>query len=127
MKIEELKELQAKIQEIQAKINAKLPVAKADGMEPEGEEKEEEMCSKEDLYECYRYMYQLTDYIWQAIYRVQDAQWQHTVGHLPKLSATQLKKVLDKCGLSEDFNVQPLVTVYASKNGKIAEVDLTKK
>lgn len=129
MKLEELKELQAKIVELQAKIKAKLPVAKADDMaKPENEDKEEEMCSKEDLYEAYNYMYQMIDNVWQYMYKLQDAQWSHqNSGHLPKLSATQLKKVLDKCGLSEDFDVKPLVTVYASRQGKIAEVDLTKK
>jgi len=128
MKLEELKELQAKITELQAKIQAKLPVAKADDMaEPEGEEKEEEMCSKEDLYEAYSYMYQMIDNVWKYMDRLQEVQYEHTIGHLPKLTATQLKKVLDKCGLSEDFDVKPLVTVYASRQGRIAEVDLTKK
>jgi hypothetical protein len=48
---------------------------------------------------------------------------EHRRGHLPSMSMSQMKKVLDKCGILEDFNLVPSQTVVTASNAKTFEIE----
>lgn len=69
-------------------------------------------------------VYNIADYFDRELYSLVKALYEHSgKGHLPKLSASQMKKALTKMGLDEDFEVKPSVTIYAShRKGHVLEV-----
>lgn len=64
-------------------------------------------------------------YVWNAISSLEDRHYQHekdfgqhkNIGHLPKMTAGQLSKILKTCGMADDFEVEK-PTIYASTNGR---------
>lgn len=93
-------------------------------------EEKEEMCSKKELYEVLssytRYIDNQLSNIYTDIHNLYSDMYKHTHGHLPKLSPSQLKKVLVNCDLGEDFEVAKTV-IYASKGQLYVSFDPDKK
>jgi hypothetical protein len=81
----------------------------------------------EALYRGVSYLSQRLDATNSAIEEAYSSIYKHAgQGHWPKLTASQLEKALDKCGLGEDFNVAK-PTIYASKvNKNTVEVEFKK-
>lgn len=115
----------AAIQEKWKKIKADMPVNPAkpaqddDGDNPDMEDMMDMMKEMNDN------MNARMGYVWNAISSLRDSHQQHhknldqhmNIGHMPKMTAGQLQKVLDKCGMAGDFNVEK-PTIYASTNGR---------
>lgn len=64
----------------------------------------------------YRYMSAVED----SVYRVMGEHNKNTT-HLPKLTASQVEKLLDSCGAGKDFQVQRPVIWSSAKRELIAE------
>lgn len=88
-------------------------------------EKEDEMM--EYMHSLFSNVHNRISYAENMIYGCMDDQYKHkSVGHLPVLSASQMKKAMTKMGLDEDFDIRPATTVYASKGRSYLEVEMKK-
>ena len=56
-------------------------------------------------------------YLEEAQYRMSESMYKHNDGHMPKLSAGAMKKLLKVCGMDEDYEVAKKV-IYASDSSK---------
>lgn len=109
---EELKKLQLSI----AKLSKASPDMPGGGMdsETEDDDMEEELANiKYALSSLGSYL----KYLEEAQYRMSESMYKHNDGHMPKLSAGAMKKLLKVCGMDEDYEVAKKV-IYASDSSK---------
>lgn len=114
------KEITADVELLRAsydKIKADMSSDMEKEDEGEGGEEKDEM--KEKMMEMMDNVSSRINYIWDAIYQLDAGIYKHaSKGHLPVLSAGQLQKILDKCGLADDFEVsKPTIYAKTSKTG----------
>lgn len=114
----------AKTQEIKAE-DMEEPEEPEDSEEPE----DEEYVVMEEFYmrldAIANLMYKLTDSLWNGIYGIQSELDKHcSSGHLPKLTAGQLEKLIKVAGAENDFVVEKK-TVWAGRN-LVAEIKQVK-
>lgn len=104
-------------------LKAKLLV-KADGIggEDEKDDKEEEMKARFEA--LYSYITYLEKRLWEVSSSNNDWQWKHQEGHLPKLQAGGIEKLLKAAGESENFNVVKKTVLAFDKSGITALVDV---
>lgn len=131
---EEFKKLQESFASCHAelkKLNESFKSKADDGMMPkkEGEDEEEESCSKEDLNQVVDVVYRISENLYAYISRIDEYYWkmfsEHTSnGHLPPiLGAEKMDAALKTLGINKDYDVQKKV-IYASKNNYIIEAEM---
>lgn len=78
-----------------------------------------EKSAQDEMYHLMCYFDKCVGNLYSAIYRCEDALWEHkTVGHIPKIiGAGKMTEALKALGLSSDYQVEKKV-VYASKDTK---------
>jgi hypothetical protein len=106
-------------------LKLKLLVKADDMSEGEKDGKEEELKSKFEA--LYNYISYLEKRMWENSSYANEWQYKHQEGHLPKLQAGGIEKLLKAAGESENFDVIKRVVYASDKNGVTALVDLTSK
>lgn len=117
------KELE-KYKEAIASAETKLQT-KADSMMDNHDEKMKNMMQYMDAR--IGYVYDMIANMRNMLYQHQDQMYSyvrnHSNGHMPALSASQMKKALDSCGAGEDYNiVKPYLSVASSKTSRGVEI-----
>lgn len=113
--LNKLKELKAeKFEKYRAKKISQIAKAEME------EETEDEYVVIEEFYNKLDYVinlcYELTNSTWRAIDELYTRQYEHAAaGHLPKLTAGQLEKLLKAAGAENDFQVEKK-TVLAGRH-----------
>lgn len=110
----------SELEELKAKL-----LAKADdmGAEKEGEDdKEDEMEMRFEA--LYNYITYLEKRLWEVSSSNNDWQWKHQEGHLPKLQAGGIEKLLKAAGEDQNFSVQKKIIYAFDKSGVTASVDV---
>lgn len=72
---------------------------------------------KSGLKEIYKYMDYLSNSMYEYMSKLESNLYEHKDGHLPKLTAGQMEKLLESCGASGDYEIKK-PTVYVSKTNK---------
>lgn len=131
-KLEELKTAFAEIEKgfkalVKPKGNTEI---KADGMKDMGP-------STQD---CMNYIDSQSKYFWQAISNLQQSIYStqdqfygmfsdHTSNHMPKLTSSQMQKMLDSCGAGSDYEIKkPTLYMSSAKTarGSVITIGLKK-
>lgn len=107
-------------------LKAKLLV-KADDMGGEGEKDEEKEEMKMRFEALYNYITYLEKRLWEISSSNNDWQWKHQEGHLPKLQAGGIEKLLKAAGEDKNFSVQKKIIYASDKSGVTALVDVSYK
>lgn len=88
---------------------------------------DEDKDSKDVMQSMYSYMDYISKNMWNEmdsmrnyISRLEGSMYEHGQNHLPKLTAGQMKKVLDMCGASEDYEIKkPALYMSSDRNQNI--------
>jgi len=129
-----LKEASAELEVLRASVNqsnngfltvqGKFPKkqVKADGMDPNSTETEDDGPDMEDCMAAINSLYSYVSSVQSYAYKVEDQlfkmMYQHNEGHLPPIiGAEKLNKALKVLGMDGDYKVQPK-TIYASETKK---------
>jgi hypothetical protein len=106
-------------------LKSKLLVKADDMGEVAKDDKEEELKSKFEA--LYNYITYLEKRMWENSSYANEWQYKHQEGHLPKLQAGGIEKLLKAAGEDQNYSVQKRVVFASDKNGVTALVDLTSK